>query len=76
MAADPWSVLAVRLLIIPAEARRDFGIEVGDKLLVVADLNRGIALAKASVLTGMMAEILEMFHSATEVDEDKEGGPE
>jgi bifunctional DNA-binding transcriptional regulator/antitoxin component of YhaV-PrlF toxin-antitoxin module len=75
MAADPWSVLAVRLLIIPAEARRDFGIEVGDKLLVVADLKRGIALAKASVLTGMMAEILEMFQSATEADEAGEGGP-
>jgi bifunctional DNA-binding transcriptional regulator/antitoxin component of YhaV-PrlF toxin-antitoxin module len=76
MAVDPWSVLAIQLLIIPAEARRDFGIEVGDKLLVIADLKRGIALAKASVLTGMMAEILEMFSSAPAADEAEEGAPE
>jgi AbrB family looped-hinge helix DNA binding protein len=63
-------------IVIPAEARRDFGIEVGDKLLVVGDLKRGIALAKASVLTGMMAEILEMFSSAPAADEAGEGGPE
>jgi AbrB family looped-hinge helix DNA binding protein len=62
-------------IVIPAEARRDFGIEVGDKLLVVGDLKRGIALAKASVLTGMMAEMLEMFYSAPEADEAGEGGP-
>jgi bifunctional DNA-binding transcriptional regulator/antitoxin component of YhaV-PrlF toxin-antitoxin module len=32
---------------IPAQARRDFGIEVGDKLLVFGDLRHGIAIAKA-----------------------------
>ena len=32
---------------IPVQARRDFGIEVGDKLLVFGDLQHGIALAKA-----------------------------
>lgn len=34
-------------IVIPAQARRDFGIEVGDKLLVLGDLNHGIALARA-----------------------------
>jgi len=34
-------------IVIPAQARRDFGIEVGDKLLVFGDLRHGIALAKA-----------------------------
>lgn len=62
-------------IVIPAEARRDFGIEVGDKLLVVGDLKKGIALAKASVFTGMMTEILEMFSSARDADEAGEGGP-
>jgi len=57
-------------IVIPAEARRDFGIEVGDKLLVFGDLEKGIGLVKASVLTGMIAELLEMFHSALEVDEE------
>ncbi|MBK8447054.1 MAG: AbrB/MazE/SpoVT family DNA-binding domain-containing protein [Micropruina sp.] len=32
---------------IPVQARRDFGIEVGNKLLVFGDLQHGIALAKA-----------------------------
>ena len=34
-------------IVIPAKARRDFGIEVGDKLLVFGDLRHGIAIAKA-----------------------------
>lgn len=55
-------------IVIPAEARRDFGIEVGDKLLVFSDLKKGIALAKASVITSMIAEVLEMFQSAPEAD--------
>jgi len=62
-------------IVIPSEARRDFGIEVGDKLLVFADLEKGIALTKASELIGMMAEILKMFRSAPEADEAGEGGP-
>ena len=32
---------------IPVQARRDFGIEVGDKLLVFGDLQHGIALGRA-----------------------------
>ncbi|MEA5116107.1 MAG: AbrB/MazE/SpoVT family DNA-binding domain-containing protein [Propionicimonas sp.] len=34
-------------IVIPARARRDFGIEIGDKLLVFGDLRHGIALARA-----------------------------
>lgn len=34
-------------IVIPAQARRDFGIEVGDKLLVFGDLRHGIALGRA-----------------------------
>jgi AbrB family looped-hinge helix DNA binding protein len=36
-------------VVIPVEARRDFGIEVGDKLLVLGDLDQGLAIVKASV---------------------------
>jgi AbrB family looped-hinge helix DNA binding protein len=36
-------------IVIPAEARRDFNIEVGDKLLVLGDMERGLALVKASM---------------------------
>jgi AbrB family looped-hinge helix DNA binding protein len=35
-------------IVIPAEARRDFGIEVGEKLLVLGDLDQGLAIVKAS----------------------------
>lgn len=34
-------------IVIPAQARRDFGIEVGDKLLVFGDLRHGLAIDKA-----------------------------
>ncbi|MFT3887800.1 MAG: AbrB/MazE/SpoVT family DNA-binding domain-containing protein [Arachnia sp.] len=34
-------------IVIPAQARRDFGIEIGDKLLVFGDLRHGIAIARA-----------------------------
>ncbi|TET51171.1 MAG: AbrB family transcriptional regulator [Anaerolineales bacterium] len=58
-------------IVIPAQARRDFGIEVGDKLLVLGDLGKGIALARASKVIGVMAELLGMFQSASEPDEKK-----
>lgn len=34
-------------VVIPAEARRDLGIQVGDKLLVFGDLAFGLAFARA-----------------------------
>lgn len=34
-------------IVIPAEARRDLGIEVGDKLLVFGDVGFGLAFGKA-----------------------------
>ena len=37
-------------IVIPAEARRDFGIEVGDKLLVLGDLDEGLAIVKATAV--------------------------
>ncbi len=37
-------------IVIPAEARRDFNIEVGDKLLVLGDLDSGLAIIKAASL--------------------------
>jgi len=34
-------------IVIPAQGRRDFGIEVGDKLLVYGDLRFGLAIDTA-----------------------------
>ena len=58
-------------IVIPAEARRDFGIEVGDKLLVLGDLGKGIALARAAKVVGLMTELLGMFQSSSEPDEER-----
>ncbi|MGP3971252.1 AbrB/MazE/SpoVT family DNA-binding domain-containing protein [Streptomyces sp. 6N223] len=37
-------------VVIPAQARRDLGIEPGDKLLVLADPKEGLALVKIDQL--------------------------
>ncbi len=44
-------------IVIPADARRDFGIEVGDKLLVFGDLEQGLAIMKASTLLERMPNL-------------------
>ncbi|MBN2005267.1 MAG: AbrB/MazE/SpoVT family DNA-binding domain-containing protein [Anaerolineae bacterium] len=48
-------------IVIPAEARRDLGIEIGDKLLVLGDPERGLALMKASVLLSIAPEVNELL---------------
>ena len=37
-------------IVIPAQARRDFGIEVGDKLLVFGDLPDAIAFVGMAII--------------------------
>ena len=59
-------------IVIPAEARRDFNIKVGDKLLVLGDLSQGIAIAKASVVIDGLSDALSMFQSAEEAESGKE----
>ncbi len=55
-------------VVIPADARRDFNIEVGDKLLVFGDLEQGLAMVKASVLLeknpGLFAMLGTDFNSS------------
>lgn len=53
-------------IVIPAEARRDFDIEVGDKLLVLGDLSQGIAIAKASDIIDNLNQTLSFFESKEE----------
>jgi AbrB family looped-hinge helix DNA binding protein len=50
-------------IVIPAEARRDFGIEVGDKLLVLGDLEKGLGLIKAATLLEKAPGLLSMLDS-------------
>jgi AbrB family looped-hinge helix DNA binding protein len=44
---------------LPSEARKDFDIKTGDKLLVLGDLEKGIALAKSNFVLQMMGGTLE-----------------
>ena len=41
---------------IPAEARKMFDIKEGDTLMVMGDLERGIALVKADVFYSLMED--------------------
>jgi AbrB family looped-hinge helix DNA binding protein len=56
-------------IVIPADARRDFGIEVGDKLLVFGDLEQGLALMKAARLMEKIPGIMAMLQSVEHEDE-------
>jgi len=46
-------------VVIPKEAREIFGIQPGDILLVLGDVERGIALVKADTLQEFAKMILE-----------------
>ena len=59
-------------IVIPAEARKDFGIKTGDKLLVLGDLEKGIALAKSTFVLRMMEGALETIRKAESMLKDAE----
>jgi len=46
-------------VVIPAEARKDFGIEVGEKLLVLGDLDKGLVFTKATAVMRMIDGTLQ-----------------
>lgn len=56
-------------IVIPAQARRDFGIEVGDKLLVFGDLRHGIALARADDLIARQPGAAAIFGAGSADDD-------
>ena len=60
-------------IVIPAEARKDFGIEVGEKLLVLGDLDKGIAITKA---TAIMRMIDGSLRAARKMEDFLHGNPE
>lgn len=45
-------------IVIPAEARKAFGIKAGDSLIVLGDIKRGIALVKADEFTSVAEDII------------------
>ncbi len=54
-------------ILIPKEAREVFGLKAGDKLLMLGDEERGIALVKvdAAMMADMMARIPEIADDTT-----------
>jgi AbrB family looped-hinge helix DNA binding protein len=58
-------------IVIPAEARRDFDIQVGDKLLVLGDLKQGLAIVKASTLLEKRPGFLAILEAGFQPSEDE-----
>jgi AbrB family looped-hinge helix DNA binding protein len=48
-------------IVVPAEARKDFDIKTGDKLLIFGDLEQGIAIATLPIMQKAMAESASLF---------------
>ena len=48
-------------IVIPADARKDFGIKTGDKLLVFGDLERGLGIATVSIMQKTMSNTVDLF---------------
>lgn len=65
-------------IVIPAQARRDLGINAGDKLLVLADPNQGLALMTIELLMRNLQgsnELLEQIQKHAR-DTTAEGDPD
>jgi len=48
-------------IVIPADARKDFGIKAGDKLLVFGDLERGLGIATLDIMQRTMQGTMDLF---------------
>ena len=48
-------------VVIPADARKDFGIKTGDKLLVFGDLERGLGIATFDIIQRTMEGTADLF---------------
>lgn len=49
-------------IVVPAEARRDFDINAGEKLLVFGDLAQGIAFAKLDFVMENLRGSMDLMH--------------
>lgn len=59
-------------IVIPVNARRDFNIQVGDKLLVLGDLQEGLALIKASTLLERHPGLLAIMEAGLEAPDENQ----
>jgi len=62
-------------VVIPAQARRDLGIQIGEKLLVIGRPEGGLWLLRADLigeLAGQWLELVRQIQSGTPVEEENE----
>jgi AbrB family looped-hinge helix DNA binding protein len=58
-------------IVIPKEARDMFNIKPGDTLLLLADLERGIAIHRLDFFTKIAEEIFDGKHTAEENEQEQ-----
>lgn len=46
---------------IPADARKDFNIKTGDKLLIFGDMEKGLGIATFDIMKKAMRETADLF---------------
>ena len=61
-------------VVIPAAARRDFNIAPGDKLLVLGDLDQGLAFATLDMMAKTMEGARELFSEVERIKDCGEAG--
>jgi len=59
-------------IVIPIEARKDFNIKTGDKLLVFGDLERGLGFATFDIMQRTMQGTRDLFHEVGQQMKHKE----
>ena len=59
-------------IVIPVDARKDFDIKTGDKLLVFGDQEKGIGIATFSIMQRTMKGTADMFREIGPKMSDKE----
>lgn len=58
---------------IPADARKDFGIKTGDKLLVFGDQEQGIGITTISIIQKTMNGTMDLFREIdSKIDDRKD----
>ena len=58
-------------IVIPVEAREDFNINTGDKLLVFGDFEKGIGIATIDIMQKTMSAAGDLFSNIKSTIKDK-----
>jgi len=59
-------------IVIPVDARRDFKIKTGDKLLVFGDMERGLGIATFDIMHKTMQGTADLFSEIKPIIRNKE----